>query len=531
MRGFFNVRLLLAAAWVLGGVTTAAHADLFISSAPTNNVNCSGGICVPTAKKAVLNAAELAAMLASGDVTVESGSDAKDIVIGAALGWTSASRLTLDSYRAITFAKTLSVTGTGALTLNTNDGGKGGDLSFVKSGRVTFWDTASSLVINGQSYTLIASLADLIGAVTAEPAGNYALVKNDKARKRPFSKSPMDLTFNGNLEGLGNTIDRLSLSPHKGWAGMISTIGADATVRDLALTNVTIDAYSHQYGGLRDVGALAGISNGTLDNIYVSGTLTTANNYEAMFGLVAGTSNGAVTHVSASGAITVSGTNNSAGGLFGFAGAEIGKPLTWSHAAVNITNTDYTGGLVGWASGYISNCSATGTVSGGLTGGLVGNGEVVVANSYASGNVTGAGGGGGLIGGTDGGDTHIYDSYATGSVASHGFSGGFVGLKVGTFDHIYSIGAVSATGSSPPGGLIGYDDYGTTAAGFWDLDTSGVSNTADGAGNIANDPGITGLSDAALRSGLPSGFDPAVWGQSASINNGYPYLIANPPPQ
>ena len=30
--------------------------------------------------------------------------------------------------------------------------------------------------------------------------------------------------------------------------------------------------------------------------------------------------------------------------------------------------------------------------------------------------------------------------------------------------------------------------------------------------------------------GLPAGFDPAIWAQSKSINNGFPYLIANPPP-
>jgi len=48
---------------------------------------------------------------------------------------------------------------------------------------------------------------------------------------------------------------------------------------------------------------------------------------------------------------------------------------------------------------------------------------------------------------------------------------------------------------------------------------------------MADDPGITGLTDAQLKSGLPTGFDPSVWAQSPSINNGYPYLIANPPPQ
>jgi hypothetical protein len=29
---------------------------------------------------------------------------------------------------------------------------------------------------------------------------------------------------------------------------------------------------------------------------------------------------------------------------------------------------------------------------------------------------------------------------------------------------------------------------------------------------------------------LPPGFDPKIWAQSSNINNGYPYLLANPPP-
>jgi hypothetical protein len=61
------------------------------------------------------------------------------------------------------------------------------------------------------------------------------------------------------------------------------------------------------------------------------------------------------------------------------------------------------------------------------------------------------------------------------------------------------------------------------------LDTSGISDPSRGAGDPANDPGITGLTDAQLKTGFPDGFDPKIWGQSPSINNGYPYLLANPP--
>ncbi len=82
------------------------------------------------------------------------------------------------------------------------------------------------------------------------------------------------------------------------------------------------------------------------------------------------------------------------------------------------------------------------------------------------------------------------------------------------------------------GGLIGDDLAQTrTTNSFWDMDTSGIANPAQGAGNVQNDPGITGLSDAQLKSGLPAGFDPSTWKESVKLNNGDPYLIDNPPPK
>jgi hypothetical protein len=80
------------------------------------------------------------------------------------------------------------------------------------------------------------------------------------------------------------------------------------------------------------------------------------------------------------------------------------------------------------------------------------------------------------------------------------------------------------------GGFIGYINAETFVDAYWDTDTSGVADPSRGAGNVSNEPGITGLSDAQLKSGLPSGFDPSIWAQSPSINGGFPYLIANPPP-
>jgi hypothetical protein len=50
-----------------------------------------------------------------------------------------------------------------------------------------------------------------------------------------------------------------------------------------------------------------------------------------------------------------------------------------------------------------------------------------------------------------------------------------------------------------------------------------------GAGNIADDPGIKGKTTQQLQSGLPKGFDPKIWAENPKINGGLPYLIANPP--
>src|SRR2546423_7617149 len=145
---------------------SAAHAALKISTQPTKNVTCSKGVCTATAPRAVLNVGELANMLASGDVKVASGNLAVDIENDTALSWASTSRLTLDSFHAIAFNKPVSLTGTGALTIATNDGGAGGDFQFFNNGHVKFWDISSSLIINGNQYTLAGNMAHLIKYAT-----------------------------------------------------------------------------------------------------------------------------------------------------------------------------------------------------------------------------------------------------------------------------------------------------------------------------------------------------------------------------
>jgi hypothetical protein len=196
------------------------------------------------------------------------------------------------------------------------------------------------------------------------------------------------------------------------------------------------------------------------------------------------------------------------------------------------------GGLIGANKGIVIASSASGDVSGGknsFVGGLVGYTENKIEQSYATGSATG--GVGAAVGGFAGGVFFgtILQSYAyvtvdaAGTNKDGGAAGGLVGFDEGQIVESYSAGMVSGINSSV-GGLLGIDiSNGNTFTSYWDLDTRGITNPSQGAGNIANDSGITGLSNTQFQSALPPYFDPAVWAENSSVNGGLPYLIGNPP--
>ena len=100
------------------------------------------------------------------------------------------------------------------------------------------------------------------------------------------------------------------------------------------------------------------------------------------------------------------------------------------------------------------------------------------------------------------------------------YVGGLVGYNGGAIDESYSIGAVTGSGSDV-GGLVGFNAGGAAViAAYWDTQTSGQSTSAGGKGRTT----------AQLQDGLPNGFDPTIWGEDVSINDGLPYLLALPPP-
>jgi hypothetical protein len=205
------------------------------------------------------------------------------------------------------------------------------------------------------------------------------------------------------------------------------------------------------------------------------------------------------------------------------------------------------GGLAGYNEGHIVDSFADISVDAGdgqwkdcgfqhaIGGGLVGYNSGTIEQSFAMGEAKAGyvGVAGGLVGKNSG---TISDSYSLGRAIGPDQAGGLIGLNLAVVSSSYSVGKVAGGDGNgddtcPLGGLIGcdYSSTGKRAFAYWDLETSGISDPHQGAGNVPDDPGIVGISDAQLKTGLPDGFDPNIWGQSPSINNGYPYLLANPP--
>jgi hypothetical protein len=143
---------------------------------------------------------------------------------------------------------------------------------------------------------------------------------------------------------------------------------------------------------------------------------------------------------------------------------------------------DEVGGLVGCNRGTVSNCYATGTVTGVLdVGGLVGyNSQGTVSNCYVACSVSGRGSVGGLVGYNSQGT--VSNCYATGTVTNTAWAvGGLIGYNwQGTISNCYAVGSV--TGGDAAGGLIGSSYSGSVTASFWDVNTSGQSTSAGGTG-------------------------------------------------
>ena len=176
-----------------------------------------------------------------------------------------------------------------------------------------------------------------------------------------------------------------------------------------------------------------------------------------------------------------------------------------NHVISNLTiNT--TEGVVGFFGGVfggsidsvgLENCNISGTDG---VGGLVGDGNATITNCYATGSVTGNNYVGGLVG--YGYMATITNCYATASVTGNNYVGGLVGFGSGSsITNSYATGSVTGTGSSV-GGLVGADYATPTLNGYYDTQKTGQTV---GVGNGSYTGTVTGVTTAELEELIKNG--------------------------
>jgi len=457
-----------------------------------------------TGDNSVINAATLITALGSANVTVSTGtggSQSGNITVAAALGWSSGSTLTLTAANSIAVNANITIAGSGGLALN-----YGGGLSFASGKSVTYTKADGSaattsqggtLAINGTSYTLLYSMADIDGIdgvdasnyginnQSAGLAGKYALANSLAASGTSYEDALVagrdgSTSFTGTFEGLGNTITGLTITTSRGYVGLFGTVGSGGVVRDIGLIGGSVRSVSAGTGV--HFGGLVGYNEGAIANAYTTGTVDGDNDIGGLVGYNTGTITNAYATGSASGFSSV-------------------------------------GGFVGYNAGTINNAYATGSVSGNSSvGGFVGNNYAgTVTNAYATGAVKAwQDYAGGLVGYNTG---TITNAYATGAVIGSSYVGGLAGYSSGTgrITSVYATGAVS--GSSYVGGLAGYN--GNYIVGYWDTQTSGTSQSlgsSSGFGDYA-----FGLTTAQLQYGSSA----SDLGSAFTFTSGlYPYLTS-----
>jgi hypothetical protein len=483
---------------------SSAQAAVTISTDVTQNMSCANGVCAPTAPDAVLNTGDLETLLASSAVTVTttgSSVQASDIQVTSSFGLTSGNLLTLDAYQSIDVGAAISVKLKSGLSLVTDDGGSGGELSFENDGHIVIRNLSAKIHINGVKYTLVDKITALAAMIKDKPNGKYAFaVSYDASADGTYNQSPVSTALTGTVQGLGNTISNLSIDDQSltSATALFSRVATSGAIENLRLSRVAIFAPKKKEPV--DIGSLAGGNDGLLFGDEATGSVR-------------------FTHC----ALCV------AGGLVG--GNSPTGSIIRSSARVRVRGAN-SGGLVGANAGTISLSHADGIVQSKKGGGLVSANEGNIDQSFATGDVRGASSAdvAGFVAQNDSSTATITNSYAIGTVigAAGADVAGFIGQDTDEGAVVklsYSTGALATGTGGSVGGFACAALADNVSDTYWDITSSG---TSDGTcfGNIS---GITGLTTEELQAGLPSGFDPAIWAEDSNINNGLPYLINNPP--
>ena len=299
----------------------------------------------------VFNDKDLSKALESSNVIVTTGgagspgSQVGDITVehGAHVAWSAATTLTLSAYHDVILqtGSRIENDGKGNLVLRADNSGTGSGTVSLVAGSVNFSDSAGTVSIffnpsvnpagsglNSTSYVnpaedysqfvsgkltayMLVNTAFDLQNVRNNPGGTYALgrdIKNVNNSIANFSPIP---NFTGLFDGQNLTVSNVTInapSDSKS-VGLFDTIDRTGIVRNLNLTDVTVNGLNSQF-----VGTLAGTNAGTVSNVSVTGTMLVDSG--STWGVQVGQNLGTISNSSAAVSVTVipsSGGNPSGG--------------------------------------------------------------------------------------------------------------------------------------------------------------------------------------------------------------------------
>ena len=297
------------------------------------------------------------------------------------------------------------------------------------------------------------------------PLDGYYLLMNDlmfesiESQERNFNQiaSNVDMPFSGVFDGNGKSIKGLLYRDESANVALFGYVnGENAVIRNLTLEDVDFSG--------NDVGALVYyISNGIIENCYVSGKITARSSVgsygskifkgvirdchstcDIISGKIAG---GIVTIVGYEGIVTgcsysgklISNDNQATGGIAANNGGRIeksfflGSIVVPQHAGIDFRNSDCVGGIVGNNLGIIEKSYSSGRL------------ECRLANSYISNQ-----GVGGIAGSNY---SIIRDCYTVGTIIGSWWVGGIAGRNSGEILKCYSTVEMSSNINPVMGGI------------------------------------------------------------------------------
>jgi len=340
-----------------GSITGNSPVDLFINSATIFNLsgNAAVGNIRLNASSAISNAnITLGAFTGTvGTLNLRSENAVMDTVINwwlnkqviqAAAGYTltatDVAKFTLGNFISSNVSVTRAIGDTYYI-------GTGTDLGRLVS-KFGSGTAADPFLINNETDLRAVGRGTYNGANWSTSA-HYRLMNNITLTQGNWTRiGDLATGFSGTFNGNGKTITGMTIAASSaGYQGMFCFVSPEGVVRNLGLVNVNIT-------GVRNVGGIAGDNEGTIENCFVTGSIT--------------------------------GTDIEVGGIAG--SNIINGTIQNCYVIANITGTDEVGGITGYASfGIIRNCYVAGTITGSVVrstygvGGITGSNNVPVQNT------------------------------------------------------------------------------------------------------------------------------------------------------